>query len=264
MRPVSFWFGVAALAICQGSGAQEFAKAEKPSGHRGGRDSGQVATPATDGPTTQKPSPRWSRRSRRRSTRATPRPPPRPSPKTPSSSTSEASGPRAAPPSGTILAASFADNPGSTIAIQTTALRFLGPDTALEEGRTTITPAGAGPPEISRFTVVYVKHDGQWLQSAVRDEHAHDLTPHDRLKELEWLVGDWINESQDAVVSTTCKWADGGNFLIREFTMKHRASPCSRARSGSAGTRLTSSRPGSSTPKAASAKGTGPATATSG
>ena len=126
------------------------------------------------------------------------------------------------------LAASFADSPGSTIAIKVDSLRFLGPDTALEEGRTTITPAGpGGVPEITRFTVVYVKKNGQWLQSAVRDEFSHDLGPHDRLKELEWLVGDWINESQDAVVSTTCKWTDDGNFLIREFTMKTQGQPVS-------------------------------------
>ena len=74
-------------------------------------------------------------------------------------------------------AASFADNPRSTIAIQVDALRFLGPETALEEGRTTITPAaGAGAPEITRFTAIYVKQGGQWLQSAVRDEFAQDLT----------------------------------------------------------------------------------------
>ena len=54
--------------------------------------------------------------------------------------------------------ASFADNPGSTIAIQVQSLRFLGPETALEEGRATITSAeGAGPPEIIRFITVYVK-----------------------------------------------------------------------------------------------------------
>ena len=124
------------------------------------------------------------------------------------------------------LAASFAENPGSTIAIKVDSLRFLGPDTALEEGRTTITPAEAGAaPEITRFTVVYIKKNGQWLQSAVRDEHAHDLGPHDRLKELEWLVGDWINESQDAVVNTTCKWTEDGNFLIRDFTMKTQGQP---------------------------------------
>jgi len=124
------------------------------------------------------------------------------------------------------LAASFDDSPGSTIAIKVDNLRFLGPDTALEEGRTTITPAGAGGvPEVSRFTVVYVKHDGRWLQSAVRDEVTRELSTHDRLKELEWLVGEWINESQDAVVNTTCKWADNGNFLIREFTMKTHGQP---------------------------------------
>ena len=74
--------------------------------------------------------------------------------------------------------------------------------------------------EITRFTTVYVKQGGQWLQAAVRDELAHDVAPHERLKELEWLVGDWVNESQDAVVDTTCTWAKGGNFLDREFTMK--------------------------------------------
>ena len=119
------------------------------------------------------------------------------------------------------LAAGFADSPGSTIAITVNSLRFFGPDTALEEGRATITPAGPGAvPEVTRFTALYVKKDGRWLQAAVRDEPSHDLTPHDRLKELEWLVGDWVNESQDAVVRTTCKWSEDGNFLIREFLMK--------------------------------------------
>jgi uncharacterized protein (TIGR02246 family) len=121
---------------------------------------------------------------------------------------------------------SFADSPGSTITIQVDSFRFLGPETALEEGRTTIKPAeGRGAPEITRFTAVYVKIGGKWLQSAVRDERAHDITPHDRLKELEWLIGDWVNESQNAVVSTTCKWAKGGNFIDREFTMQTKGRP---------------------------------------
>ena len=123
------------------------------------------------------------------------------------------------------LAGSFADNPGAAIAIKADALRFLGPETAIEVGRTTITPAGGGTPESTRYTAVYVKHDGRWLQSAVRDEVGHDLTPHDRLKDLEWLLGDWVNESQDAVVATRCEWAKGGNFLVREFTIKAKGQP---------------------------------------
>ena len=124
------------------------------------------------------------------------------------------------------FAASFADSPGSTIAIQVDSLRFLGPETALEEGRTTITPAGAGgAPEITRFTVVYVKHDGHWLQSAVRDEPAHDLTPHDRLKELEWLVGDWVNESQDAVVTPPASGPTTATSWSASSRMKTRGQP---------------------------------------
>lgn len=124
-------------------------------------------------------------------------------------------------------AASFVDNPGSTIAIHVDALRFIGPETALEVGKATITPAAGagGAPETTRFTTVYVKQGGQWLQGAVRDEVAHDMAPHERLKELEWLVGEWVNESQDAVVNTTCTWAKGGNFLDREFTVKTEGRP---------------------------------------
>ncbi len=118
-------------------------------------------------------------------------------------------------------AAAFKDDPGSTIAIQVSSLHFLGQETALEEGRATITPAkGAEVPEISGFTAIYVKEDGHWLQAAVRDEQASSLTPHERLKELEWMVGEWVNESETAVVFTTCKWTEDGNFLVRDFTMK--------------------------------------------
>lgn len=124
-----------------------------------------------------------------------------------------------------LLAAGFADSPGSKMTIETKGLKFLGPDTALEEGRTTVTPAGGGSPEVTRYTAIHIKRDGRWLQSVVRDEIARDVTPHEHLKELEWMVGEWINESQDSVVLTTCKWADGGNFLVREFTVKMQGQP---------------------------------------
>ena len=223
MRRACLWFGVMVLGICQGSGAQESARTEKGpatpattgSGTKGavraddakaiaallasftkafnaGDATAAAATYAVDALTIDEQGERTEGRAAIRDR----------------------------------LAASFADNPGSTIAIKEDTLRFLGPDTALEVGRTSITPAGAGGvPEATRYTVVYIKKDGQWLQSVVRDEISHDLSAHDRLKELEWMVGEWINESQDAIVHTTCKWADGGNFLTREFTMKTHGRP---------------------------------------
>jgi uncharacterized protein (TIGR02246 family) len=115
----------------------------------------------------------------------------------------------------------FAANPGNTIAIQVNAFRLLGAETALEEGHATITTASATEaPEITRFTAIYVKYEGHWLQAVVRDERASEPSPHQQLKQLEWLVGEWVNESPDAVVLTTCKWAHDGNFLDRDFTIK--------------------------------------------
>lgn len=123
------------------------------------------------------------------------------------------------------LAGSLAANRGDKIAISIDSLFFPGPDTALEEGRTTITPAAGGAPEFTQYTAVYIKHAGQWLLSALREELDDRLTPHDHLTALEWMVGEWVNESHDAVVNTTCKWTDDGNFLVRDFTMKRQGEP---------------------------------------
>ena len=123
----------------------------------------------------------------------------------------------------------------------------------------------AGVPELTRCTVVYINKESRRLQSVVRDEAAHALTAHDRLKALVWMVGDRFDESQDAVVTTSCKWADDGNSLTREFTMN------GHGRAILSGTQRigwdpigASPRPGSSTPKGASESATGLATGTNG
>jgi uncharacterized protein (TIGR02246 family) len=123
------------------------------------------------------------------------------------------------------LAESFTENPGDKINITTGLLLFPGPDTALEEGQTTITPGSGGPSELTHYVAVYIKQGAQWLLSALREEYANGLSAHDHLKALEWMVGEWVNESQDAVVHTTCKWSEDGNFLLRDFTMKTQGEP---------------------------------------
>lgn len=123
------------------------------------------------------------------------------------------------------LAATFAEHPGDKIVISTEGIHFFGPAFALEEGRTTINPAGGGTPELTHYIAVYIKYTSGWLLSVLREEYDAALTAHDHLKDLEWMVGDWVNESQDAVVHTTCKWSDDGNFLLREFSMKMQGEP---------------------------------------
>jgi uncharacterized protein (TIGR02246 family) len=125
-----------------------------------------------------------------------------------------------------LFATAFQENPGQTIEVKPESLRFLGPEAAIEEGTTTIhTPQSETEPRGStsttRYSAAYVKRNGKWLQDSVRDYPAPDSpqedAAHERLKELEWLVGEWIDESDDAEVHTTCRWAENQSFLLRSF-----------------------------------------------
>lgn len=117
------------------------------------------------------------------------------------------------------FAAGFAEFKGATITLESESIRFLSAETALVRGRSVIsTPEGLVEP--TRYTVVFVKQEGKWLQASVRDEYDNTVKPHERLKELEWLLGEWVNESDDAVVFTSCTWSPDKNYLIRNYTVQ--------------------------------------------
>ena len=115
------------------------------------------------------------------------------------------------------------------------------------------------------YTVLFVKRDGRWLISSVREEPDPLVRPHERLKDLEWMIGDWLDEGADSVVRVNCRWSDDGNFLIRSFTVHHRGKPVMTVAQRIGWTRWPgSSAPGSSTPRGATARAAGAATATAG
>jgi uncharacterized protein (TIGR02246 family) len=117
------------------------------------------------------------------------------------------------------LTETFAAEKGSRIAFEIEGIRFLTPDVAKEEGRSVVTPAQGAP--VSRFyTALFVRRDGRWLITSVREEQDPVVPPHERLKELEWMVGDWVDEGPDSQTRVSCRWSPDGNFLLREFTVK--------------------------------------------
>jgi uncharacterized protein (TIGR02246 family) len=110
----------------------------------------------------------------------------------------------------------FKKSGAETLTVDTDSLRFLGTDIAIEEGTASLSSGPETQPETNQYSVIYVRQGGRWLHARIRDEPPQD-DPHERLKELEWMLGEWVNESDDAVVFTSCKWSDDGNFLLREF-----------------------------------------------
>jgi uncharacterized protein (TIGR02246 family) len=125
----------------------------------------------------------------------------------------------------TAYAGIFQARPGAAIEISRASLRFLGPDVATEEGHTRIKPRGGSPESLRRYTLLYVRQGNRWLYSMVREEHPQVLTPHEHLKELEWLIGEWVDEGSEATVHATCRWTPDKNFLLRDFLVHAHGRP---------------------------------------
>lgn len=119
----------------------------------------------------------------------------------------------------------FEARKGATIDVSMASLRFLGPDVAKETGQTRVNPGGTEPPTYRDYTVIYVKQDGRWLHSSVREEFPTALAHHERLKELEWMIGDWVDESSESLIHATCRWSEDKNFLLRDFEIQVQGKP---------------------------------------
>ena len=95
---------------------------------------------------------------------------------------------------------------------------FISPNVALEKGTATVLQPDSSP-EVSNYSVVHVKRDGKWLIDRISDESADEPpSQYEQLKDLEWLIGDWIDQEGGEVIETNCKWTRNRNFIVRTFT----------------------------------------------
>jgi uncharacterized protein (TIGR02246 family) len=114
----------------------------------------------------------------------------------------------------------FKESKGVKLEVATESIEFVSPNVALEKGKATV----LGPkesPQVSKYSVVYVKRDGKWLIDRVSEEEEPSERPshYEHLKCLQWLVGSWIDEDGGDVIRTECSWTRNKNFLTRIFTI---------------------------------------------
>lgn len=116
----------------------------------------------------------------------------------------------------------FSASPKASVGIRVEATRAIAPNAAIEEGTV---ESSAGPddvPQYSRYVAVHVKQEGRWLVARARDfpaEPEGHVNFH-HLRELEFLLGDWMGEGENVLTRTTCKWIDDRNYLLQEFTVQ--------------------------------------------
>lgn len=116
--------------------------------------------------------------------------------------------------------AAFASSPGAKMEIEVESIRSIGPGLLVEDGTTIVTRAPGQAPERSRYTVTHIKQDGKWRMASARDISVVAPSNVERLQQLEWLIGEWVDESPEAVVTSNYRWSEDGNFILNEFSAK--------------------------------------------
>ena len=116
----------------------------------------------------------------------------------------------------------FRANPATSIAVEVAATRTLAPAIIAADGRTRFTRA-RGETAISGHCHLICAREGEkWSVASLHEIADADARPshHDQLEPLAWLIGEWIEEGPQSHVHFSCRWDEGGAFLIRDFSVQ--------------------------------------------
>ena len=117
------------------------------------------------------------------------------------------------------FAALFDEVKEARLEVATESIDFVSPNVAIEQGSATVLRPDEAPAE-SDYSVVYVKRDGTWLIDRVSEEEkVEPPSQYEHLKDLEWMIGQWVDQSEDVVIKTDCQWTRNRNFIVRAFTV---------------------------------------------
>jgi uncharacterized protein (TIGR02246 family) len=116
--------------------------------------------------------------------------------------------------------AAMAGAEDAKLSVSIDSIEFVSPNVAIEKGTAEVAYS-EDEPEKSEYSAVHVKRDGKWLIDRISEWDAPTPPPsnYEHLKELEWMVGTWIDQDAVATVQTDCQWAKNRNFLTRSFAV---------------------------------------------
>jgi len=113
----------------------------------------------------------------------------------------------------------LAEAKDTKLVVEVESIEFISPGVALERGVAKVIPK-EGEPSASSYSAIQVKRDGKWLLDRVTEAEAPAApASYEHLKDLQWMIGTWIDKDEAATVETTCQWAKNQAFITRAFTI---------------------------------------------
>jgi uncharacterized protein (TIGR02246 family) len=124
----------------------------------------------------------------------------------------------------------FEKFPRATLELEVTDAREVGDDVVIEEGVRRITTDQAAAAAQVRYVAVRTKQGDHWPLASYREFSDDPLpTPTEMLGALEWIVGDWVDESPEGKTQISYRWSEDGNFLIGEYNLSVGGQPTSKS-----------------------------------
>jgi uncharacterized protein (TIGR02246 family) len=112
----------------------------------------------------------------------------------------------------------FSDNQGIQVQMAISEIRFPRHNEAVEEGSAVVSRPGENPKELT-YEVRYVKRKGAWKIAHVEETFSAPSN-YEHLKELEWLTGEWVDDSEVSDVDTVAEWTKNKSFITLSFRVE--------------------------------------------
>ena len=117
----------------------------------------------------------------------------------------------------------FSDNQGIQVQVAISEIRFPRHNEAVEEGSAVVSRPGEKPKELT-YEVRYVKRKAAWKIVHVEETFSAPSN-YEHLKELEWLIGEWVDDSEVSDVETLAQWTKNKNFITLSFRVQFEGRP---------------------------------------
>jgi len=116
------------------------------------------------------------------------------------------------------LAASFKERPNARLKGSIEHVRFIKPDVVRVEGRTETSVPGEDV-DVDVFSAVLVKEEGRWVIDSLEESNVPAEGGRAALRDLEWLIGNWVDQTEGIDVETSVRWSPNKAFLIRSYSV---------------------------------------------
>jgi uncharacterized protein (TIGR02246 family) len=89
----------------------------------------------------------------------------------------------------------------------------------VQNDRLVLTSAGDEPQETQLgYYPIHRSSEGKWTIDTIGEVSLSVAQPSmENMKELEWMVGQWVDQDDNATIETTCSWTPNKAFLRRSF-----------------------------------------------